>query len=116
MAHTDYAEIPSGISSIGEYMSFRRSHAKARVTPGSIIESDTTEEFEERVEWAENEKLRKETQSQDKQYWISDDTTAAEIIVPIAEVRKNEQLIFYLSVKNDFIGTSAFVNPLSNKP
>ena len=94
MAHIDYAEIPSGISSIGEYMSFRRSHAKARITPGSIIEMTTPEEFFEQVTWAENEKLRKEIQSQDKQYWVTDDTTVAEAPVPTKEVRKNEHLFY----------------------
>ena len=94
-AHINYAAIPSDIGSIGEYMNFRRSHAKARITPESIILMSTPEDFEERIEWAENEKLRKETESQDKPYWThsGEAPITTDISTPIAE-NKNEQLFY----------------------
>ena len=110
MAHVDYAEIPSNISSIGGYMNFRRAHAKARVTPGSIIEMATPEEFFEQVAWAENEKFRKETQSLDKPYWVTDDTTVAETTVPAKKVRKNEHLFYPIIAR----GAITYIAGISN--
>ena len=68
-AEIKYAAIPNNIKTTSEYMNFRRSHAKAEIVPGSIIEMTTEEEYAVSLENAKREAARKVAASQDQQFW-----------------------------------------------
>jgi len=92
-AEIKYADIPSEIKTLHEYMDFRRSHARASITPGSIIEMTTREEFDTALETAKREAARKVAASQDQQFWAPEENNTETASIPV-DTKKNEHLFY----------------------
>ena len=93
-AEIKYATIPNNIKTTSEYMNFRRSHAKAEIVPGSIIEMTTQEEFVTALENAKREAARKVAASQDQQFWHPVEEGNTEIVSTPSDTKKNEHLFY----------------------
>ena len=93
-AEIKYVDIPAEIKTLSEYMDYRRSHARASITPGSIIEMTTREEFDTALENAKREAARKAAASQDQQFWAPVEEDNTDSVPAPADTKKNEH-IFY---------------------
>ena len=93
-AEIKYAAIPNNIKTTSEYMNFRRSHAKAEIVPGSIIEMTTQEEYAVSLENAKREAARKVAASQDQQFWHPVEEGNTEIVSTPSDTKKNEHLYY----------------------